>query len=248
MSLLPFSSPVPPLQPFTQSSRRPISQPIESDDINYREKSGGHQTDRGYSGGKGVTFPPLISALDTYIESSAESKTDKLIAQLNSNRRQLKNNQNGSDKKKKKKKSKSAGMKANENPSPSLFAYAKTPYSEDGADISTGSSDGMNQTNDILNLEASSNIKYGKSSENSINSLDSALFSRVNISPRAALAAKYLTSTTKTSPTFNIDPVNFTYTVATRPANYPTVTSSASKAVTKNNRHLKSMDPPEVTV
>ena len=81
-----YSTPIPPLVPFSPSGRRPLSQPISSEenktDIPAKMSNYESQTERGRSGGKHSSIlPPLISALDTYIESSVEAKADSIIVQ-----------------------------------------------------------------------------------------------------------------------------------------------------------------------
>lgn len=238
-----YSTPIPPLIPFSPSGRRPLSQPLSEEnktDIPAKNNYGS-QTERSGSVGKHISIlPPLISALDTYIESSVEAKADSIISQLNERHRPDSNNDDSSVAKKKRRKIKPSGKKTKTS---TLHAAAKlvkalTSPTTDGTPSiysTTDSLDSMNQTNDILNpgeYDYRSQYLSDSSKETDI-SLNPAA------SPRAILASKYLSSPSKHSSGFDI----MNYTVAKKPT-LPITSSSASKAI--NNRNIRVAALPEV--
>lgn len=240
-----YSTPIPPLVPFSPSGRRPLSQPISSEenktDIPAKMSNYESQTERGRSGGKHSSIlPPLISALDTYIESSVEAKADSIIFQLNERNRPDSNNDDSSVAKKKKKRVKPLGKKTKIS---TLQAAAKlatalaSPTTDGNPSIySTADSvDSVNQTNDILSpgeYDYRSQYLSDSSKETDISFNQAA-------SPRAILASKYLSSPSKNSSDFDI----MNYAVAKKPTQ-PITSSSASKAI--NNRNVRMAALPEV--
>ena len=240
-----YNTPIPPLVPFSPSGRRPQSQPQVSEVTNDNQMIG-NQTDRGgVSGGKqGTVFPPLISALDTYIESSVEAKADSIIFQLNDRRRP--NSDFDEARKKKKKKPKASGKSVKSSllqEAARLTKALTSPTTED--QTFAASVDSLNQTSDILNAgDFSSQSQY--SSDNSKDTMNSHQFGNPNsVSPRVILASKYLSS----QPIDNhsnsiIDDRIFSYSSARKPNSVQMSSFSAGKA--PNNRNIKIPALPEV--
>lgn len=240
-----YNTPVPPLVPFSQSPRRPISQPpIIVENVNEQDQA------RSSTGGKkGAMFPPLISALDTYLESSIDTRAEKIIAQVDEIRR-LSQNQNNEQNKKKKKRQKLSAKKKAVN---TAVKSTKQKLFGQVNDILSDSSETVNQTNEILNL-GSSNTSTVESQELSDTSQDSVVISgsfRSNMSPRALLAAKYL-STPQRDSNVNVGlPIAEDFNpahIARRPEALPTSSLSANKAIVRNNRLSQLAALPEVSI
>lgn len=241
-----YSTPIPPLVPFSPSGRRPHSQPLSSDenktDISTKNNYES-QTERGRSvGNQNSILPPLISALDTYIESSVEAKADSIIFQLNERSRPDPHSDDSSMAKKKKKKVKSLGKKTKistlKEAAKLAKALASSPTTDGNPSIysTTDSVDSMNQTNDILNPgEYAFRSQYLSDS-----SKDTDISSNQAASPRAILASKYLSSPSKNTSDFDM----MNYAVAKKPNSHPITSSSASKAI--NNRNIRMAALPEV--
>jgi hypothetical protein len=239
-----YSTPIPPLVPFSPSGRRPHSQPLSSDENKTElsaKKNYESLTERDRSIGKqNSILPPLISALDTYIESSVEAKADSIIFQLNERSRQDSNIDDSSMAKKKKKKVKSMGKKTKISTLQEAAKLAKALVSSPTADgnpsiySATDSVYSLNQTNDILNPGEYAFRSLSDSSK------DTDISSNQAASPRAILASKYLSSPSKNSSDFDM----MSYAVAKKPASHPITSSSASKAI--NNRNIRMAALPEV--